>query len=158
MRALKICVDTSVIGGLEDEEFAEDSQALWKSFWDGHYLAVLSDLTIQELEPAPKNVRAYLEHLPAERVILSETPESLALAHAYVSAGAVGWASFEDAVHVALATTSYCDLLVSWNFKHLVNVEKIRIFNSVNMRHGFGPIDIRSPKELSHDEEEDEKL
>jgi hypothetical protein len=70
------------------------------------------------------------------------------LRDAYLAAGVVGAASENDAHHVALAAVARADLIVSWNFKHIVHVDKIRRFNAVNLIEGYGMIDIRSPLEV----------
>ncbi len=56
----------------------------------------------------------------------------------------------DDAVHIALATFAKVDVLVSWNFRHIVHYDKIRLFNSVNLEFGFSPLEIRSPKEVTY--------
>ena len=148
-------LDTSVIGGLEDSEFAEDSKRLWSQFNDGLMVAVISAHTLRELQGAPGRVRVHLETLKKENVILlDDAPEAEALAKAYLKRGIIGPGSRSDAVHVALATVGRVDSLVSWNFKHIVNLGKIRLFNSVNLELGYGAIEIRSPKEVLNYEEE----
>ena len=76
------------------------------------------------------------------------SPESELLRDRYLAAGVVGPASVDDAHHVALATIAHADLIVSWNFKHIVHFEKIRGFNAVNLREGYQTIEIHSPKEV----------
>ena len=76
------------------------------------------------------------------------TAESEQLRDAYLAAGVVGPAAMNDAHHVALATVARADLIVSWNFRHIVHVEKIRRFNAVNLMEGYVTIDIRSPREV----------
>lgn len=85
--------------------------------------------------------------------MLTDDEEADALAEAYLEHHVVGPGSRSDALHVALAVVSACDVLVSWNFKHIVNLGRIRLFHAVNMERGYGPIEIRSPKEILVDEE-----
>lgn len=80
--------------------------------------------------------------------------EARELADAYIAHGVVGPGSFVDALHVALATVSSVDVLVSWNFKHIVNLGRIRLFNAVNLEQGYGLIEIRTPKEVLYEEED----
>lgn len=149
MKKLLIYVDASVVGGCEDIEFSEDSLALWRLFIQGQYVMVLSEHTIRELAGAPEPVRKRLLEVPQEhRIILTDDDEADALAEAYMEHRVVGPGSRSDALHVALAVVSNCDVLVSWNFKHIVNLGKIRLFNAVNLEKGYRPIEIRSPKEV----------
>jgi hypothetical protein len=70
------------------------------------------------------------------------------LALQYISEGALGKASRNDAYHIALSSANRIDCLISWNFKHIVNFDKIKMFNGINMRLGYPLIDIRSPLEF----------
>ncbi|OHB64812.1 MAG: hypothetical protein A2Y76_13350 [Planctomycetes bacterium RBG_13_60_9] len=154
MKKLHIYVDTSVVGGCEDEEFSAESCRLWSKFRTGEFVLVVSDLTMQEIEGAPPSVRRHLEDIPAKHQIqVSLGAEAKELADAYVAHGVVGPGSLADALHVALATVSGVDVLVSWNFKHIVNLGRIRLFNAVNLEQGYGLIEIRTPKEVLYEED-----
>jgi len=72
----------------------------------------------------------------------------LALADMYISEKVVGKTSLEDCRHIALATINKVDVLASWNFKHIVNLDRIKGYNSVNLRMGYAMLEIRSPIEL----------
>lgn len=153
MKRIYIYVDASVIGGCEDSEFSEASLALWRLFIEGIYVQVLSEHTLRELHGSPENVRAHLLSIPeAHQIILADTPEADGLAEAYLAHGIVGPGSRSDALHVALATVGRVDVLVSWNFKHIVNLGRIRLFNAVNLEQGYGLIETRTPKEVFSDE------
>lgn len=155
MKKLHIYVDTSVIGGCEDEEFAVASRKLWSKFLTGEHVLLISTLTLQEIEGAPANVRKHLEDVPAAyQVQVRVSVEARELADAYVAHGVVGLGSLADALHVALATVNCADVLVSWNFKHIVNLGRIRLFNAVNLEQGYGLIEIRTPKEVLYEEED----
>ncbi|HYX25075.1 MAG TPA: PIN domain-containing protein [Thermoanaerobaculia bacterium] len=150
----RIYTDTSVIGGCLDKEFADFSTRLFKCFALGSDILVLSDLTRLELERAAEAVRAVVDQLPQaaiEEVRL--TPEARELAEQYLSARVIGPGSLLDAQHIATATINRVDLLVSWNFKHIVNVNRIHGYNSVNLRLGYPQLEIRSPQEVVSDEE-----
>jgi hypothetical protein len=149
MKRFYVYVDASVIGGCEDSEFAEATLALWQLFIQGVYLMVLSEHTLRELQGAPESVRNRLLEIPeAHQIILGDTPEADTLAEAYQAHGIVGPGSRSDGLHVALATIGRVDVLVSWNFKHIVNLSRIRLFNAVNLEQGYGLIEIRTPKEV----------
>ena len=149
----RVYVDTSVIGGCEDEEFRDGSQRLFERFRVGRATLVLSDLTLRELEGAPKQVRAVLDQVPTEhRETVADLSESESLAQAYIDAGAIAPSSRADAVHVAVATLCGADVLASWNFRHMVNWQRIRSYNDVNAVRGHHPIDIRTPREIIQDD------
>jgi len=149
MKRLRICFDTSVIGGCLDEEFAEPSRALLEMVRRGQVTVLLSDLMAAEIRRAPESVVALFDSLPIESLEqVVETDESRWLAGRYVEAGVLGPGSSADARHVAIATLAHADMVVSWNFAHLVHFEKMRGFNAVNLREGYGPIEIHSPREV----------
>lgn len=145
-------MDTSVIGGCEDEEFSAVTRQLWSMFRAGECVMVVSDLTLEEIEGAPQTVRKHLEDVPADyHELISLSKEAQELANAYLARGVVGPGSLADALHVAMATVSGVDVLVSWNFKHIVNLGRIRLFNAVNLEQGYGLIEIRTPKEVLYE-------
>jgi hypothetical protein len=149
VKQTRIYADTSVIGGCFDDEFAEESRALLAAAREGRVLLLLSDLLAAELARAAPEIQEVLSDLPPECFeVVSSTEESARLRDAYLRAGIVGRRQAADAHHIALATVSYADLLVSWNFKHIVHWDKIRGFNAVNLKEGYPPLEIRSPKEV----------
>jgi predicted nucleic acid-binding protein len=153
-RDLLVYVDASVVGGCEDQEFATDSLALWRRFVDGRYTLVLSAHTLRELEGAPEKVSAHLDEVPEfHQTLLPDSAEATDLAAAYIQHGILGPGSRADALHIALATTGRVDVLVSWNFRHIVNLGRIRLFNAVNLEQGYGVLEIRTPKEVLEYEE-----
>ncbi len=150
---MRVYIDTSVIGGCLDEEFKEWSLRLFSEFASGRKIAVISDLTRSELEPAPDEIKAILDRIPLSgREAISLGEEARVLANAYQRDGAAGPNLIVDALHIALATIARVDVLTSWNFKHIVNWRRIRLYNAVNMKEGYGMIDIRSPREVLDEE------
>jgi len=150
----RIYIDTSVIGGYFDEEFFDATKGLFERFENNEIIFVISDLLDLELLGAPQNVRELLQNYAAEkfeRVKLTE--EAIKLADTYIAEKVVGKSSLEDCRHIALATIYRVDVLASWNFKHIVNLDKIKGYNSVNYKLGYPMIEIRSPKDLLHYEE-----
>ena len=147
---MRVYVDTSVIGGCLDEEFADESRALLDLARDGRLVLLVSDLLLEELASAPPAVLEVLAALPPDATeTLTTTEGSRRLRDAYLAAGVVGAASERDAHHVALASVARADLIVSWNFKHIVHVDKIRMFNAVNLMQGHGLIEYPfSPTEV----------
>ena len=149
----RIYTDTSVIGGCEDEEFAEHSLRLMESFVRGERIHVLSSLTLQELAAAPVALRKRLAVVPDAHIeALQLGVEAAELADAYLSAGVVPRGMRADAQHIAIATVARVDVLVSWNFKHVVNLQRIHGYNSVNLRQGYPLIEIRTPREVLSDD------
>jgi len=150
---IRIYTDTSVVGGCEDEEFAEHSVRLMECFVRGERVLVLSSLTVQELAAAPAAVRRRLASVPETHIeTLQLDAEAQELAEAYVAAGVITAKLRADAQHIAIATVGRVDVLVSWNFKHIVNLRRIHGYNSVNLRKGYPMIEIRTPREVLSDE------
>lgn len=142
-------IDTSVFGGYFDPEFEEFTKPLFDRINQGEFIILYSTVTQEELENAPERVQNLVMHLQADQTeFLNETAEAVELATEYISAGVVGKTSFADCLHIALATVYRADLLISWNFKHIVNIERIRGYNSINVKFGYKQLEIRSPREL----------
>ena len=149
---MRVYADTSVIGGCEDDEFSGPSRRLMNRFIRGEMTLALSSLTLRELEAAPKSVRRVLEGVPSEHtemVDLSDDAEKLA-AH-YIERGVISSRMIADALHIAVATVAGVDVLVSWNFKHVVNLIRIQGYNTVNREMGYTELDIRTPREICDD-------
>lgn len=145
----RIYIDTSVVGGYFDEEFKDATQRLFKRLEDNEVKFVISDLLELELIQAPKHVNELLLKYPTDRFERIElTEEIMNLADRYIAEKVVGRTSLEDCRHIALATINRVDVLASWNFKHIVNLDRIKGYNSVNLRLGYPTIEIRTPQEL----------
>ena len=127
---------------------------MFEEFRKGLRVAVVSNLTLRELEGAPESVKEILSTLPesnVEGVFLTEEAETLAWN--YIDEGAVGAKHIVDAQHIAIASVERVDVLVSWNFRQIVNLDRIRAFNSVNLKLGYPILEIRSPQEVVHEKE-----
>ncbi|MGN7723602.1 hypothetical protein [Chitinophaga sp. 22620] len=145
----KVYVDTSVIGGCFDVEFKEWSEALFEEFKTGTKNLIVSDLVHWELTNAHSAIQNKLNEVPLQyRTDLVTTAEAKKLADMYIQEGALTNKSYHDAVHIALATLNHADVLASWNFKHIVNLNRIRLYNSINLRMGYSLIEIRTPREI----------
>ena len=145
----RIYIDTSVIGGCFDKEFKKWSDKLFVEFQEGKKIAVLSDITIDELSFSRPEVRNHLDTIPKdfkEYILADEQAEELA--EYYIKEHAITRKSLEDARHIAVATINKVDVLVSWNFKHIVNLDRIRKYNAVNLKNGYAMIEIRNPREI----------
>lgn len=119
-------------------------------FKAGRFVVVLSELVEAEIQDAPVEVKEkYLEFLACAEDVLELSAEALALADEYLRHGILTANFRDDARHIAAATVAGADLLVSWNFKHIVKFDKIQKFNAVNMENAYKPIMIYSPREVT---------
>lgn len=135
MNKQRVYLDTSVFGGYYDPEFEEFTIPFFNRIYKGEFTILFSAVLQRELEPAPKRIIGLVQDFDNEyMVILNEDKEALDLAMEYIREKVVGQTSFADCLHIALATINRADLLVSWNFKHIVNIERIRGYNSVNIK------------------------
>lgn len=149
VRRLRVYADTSVFGGCLDDEFAKESKAFFNEIRAGRFTLVISSVTLRELVDAPENVRRILSSLPADNVEnFPDCPDIMELRDAYIEAGVIGPGSSEDAEHVAAASVADVDMIVSWNFRHIVHFEKISGYHGVNLIRGYKPLNIYSPKEV----------
>ena len=145
----RIYIDTSVFGGYFDEEFAEHTIPLFERISINEFTLLFSTVTQDELENAPKKVKELVKGIKAEWTeYLDITDEVVELASQYIAEKVVGQTSYTDCLHIALATIYRADYLISWNFKHIVNVQRIRGYNSINIKNGYKQLEIRSPREF----------
>ena len=149
MKQQRIYIDTSIVGGFFDKEFEKETKLLFQRLENKEIVFVTSDLLFKELENAPSNVKYLLENYDKnslENIIATE--EVSELADRYVTEKVVGRTSLDDCKHIALATINKVDVLASCNFKHIVNLERIKGYNGVNLKMGYSTIEIRNPKDL----------
>ena len=153
MKRLRIYVDTSVLGGCFDPEFSTWSNALMRDFRAARLAPVLSEVTATEVSEAPPAVRTLHEELVSlAEPLLTLTPEAHDLAAAYAARRILGDRYAADMRHIALATIAGVNALVSWNFRHIVRFDKIRLFNAVSVEWGYGILNILSPREVTSHE------
>jgi len=146
----RVYIDTSVVGGYFDDEFEEVTKKFFDRIFKGDFYIYFSEISEAELSLAPDFIKELKNKIPKESYrFLQLDSDSKYLAQVYIDENILGISSYNDAYHIALATVNRLDVLVSWNFKHIVNFDKIKLFNSVNLRLGYPPIDIRSPFEFT---------
>jgi predicted nucleic acid-binding protein len=134
--------DTSVFGGFFDPEFSKETMRIFDLVLEGEILCIYSDLCEQELILAPSRISKLVEKIPLElKQKILVTPECLELAGHYIKHKVVGYTSLDDCIHIATATINNVDALLSWNFKHIVNSDRITGYNDVK-------IPIKSPREI----------
>lgn len=158
MKKIKLYLDTSVLGGLfdtEDTQRVSTIERLLKSIKDELYEGFVSPLTIEEILKAPKEITEQLTDRisDARLIILEESEESLELANAYVNSGSIPDKFRNDARHIAVGVCNEVNYIVSWNYKHMVNISVRRLVNSTNLKMGYSPIEIISPEEVLGDGE-----
>jgi hypothetical protein len=147
---MRVYLDASVFGGCFDEEFQAASQELFGAVLVGGVVALVSDTLVAELVNAPEQVQNLLQRVMdfgCERLPLEQEAEQLR--DAYLAAGVVTAQYANDALHVAHATLAQADVIVSWNFRHLVNPSRVRAFNGVNIAQGYGPVIIMTPSDIA---------
>ncbi|MEO6723106.1 MAG: hypothetical protein ABIN67_22260 [Ferruginibacter sp.] len=145
----RVYIDTSVVGGQFDKEFSADTIPFFEAVTNGQIIIIVSDLLEAELLRAPQHIRDFLTTLPSQQIEnIRLTQDAAELADQYILAKVVGQTSRADCQHIAMATTIKADVLVSWNFKHIVNLDKIRGYNGINYQLGHNMIEIRTPKEI----------
>jgi len=153
---VKLYLDTSVLGAMFDTEPVGRkamTQLFFQTVRARRDTLYVSDLVLEEIDRAPNQVRFSLMTLVRrfQPHVISESHESLSLAQEYLAAHVVPASSRDDARHVAIATLAGSDALVSWNFRHLVNLRRKRLVHSVNIRLGHPLIEIVSPEEVVYE-------
>lgn len=148
-KKLNLYIDTFVIGGYFDVEFEKETKLLFKAIFNGEFHVLYSSVTENELLNAPKQVRELLKLIDENSKTRIELTEgAVILGDTYIAENVVGKTSREDCFDIALATIHKANILVCWNFKHVVNITRIRGYNAVNTKLNYSTIDIRSPKEI----------
>ncbi len=151
-----IYIDTSVFGGKFDDEFEFWTDLFFKKVINSKLMLIFSDVAEDELIKAPRKVKEFVESIPESNILRVElTEEAVILAERYLAEKVVGTSSRADCYHIALATILKVDILVSWNFKHIVNIQKINGYNAVNLMTGYKTIEIRTPREIFNYENDD---
>jgi hypothetical protein len=154
---VKVFLDSSVFGGYFDKEFAEITRQLFQYIKHNKIKICVSEGVIREINNAPKRVLDLLNEIPVDLLeIIPVSDKVKILRDAYILQHVLGIGSVQDAEHIATATVAQVDLIVSWNFRHIVNFQKIKGFNGVNLLMGYGMIQIYSPREVVSDEGKEE--
>jgi len=149
MKQQRIYIDTSIVGGFFDEEFEKETKMLFQRLENKEVAFVASDILREELKGAPEHVRNLLDNYSNDCFeMVALTDEVKELADKYIAENVVGKTSLDDCRHIALATINKVDILVSWNFKHIVNITRIKGYNAVNLKNGYQTLEIRNPKDL----------
>lgn len=158
MKPLRVYLDTSVISHLKQDDVPEkmaETQRLWNMFRERKYKAVVSDIAIQEIDDCPEPKRtilySYLNEIDYE--LITATEEILELAGKFIDFGVLRQKSLDDCMHIAAAIVYNCDIILSWNFKHIVNYKTIRGVKVVTTAEGYKDVLIYPPNVLLEEEE-----
>ncbi len=154
MISIRVYADTSVFGGIYDDNFQDESKEFFEEVKRNRFTLVTSAVVQAEIEPAPEKVKIFFNDIIEFAEIVDVSIQALQLRDAYLKAGVVTPKYSDDALHVALASVSNCLLIVSWNFKHIVHFEKIPLYNAINILNGYSEIKIFSPLEVIKYEED----
>ncbi len=157
MRKLKVYLDTSVISHLLQEDVPEkmaDTRKLWDMFKDGKYDVYLSTVTLEEIadcpEPEKSKMYDYLEQIDYTPIKITDDVSDIA--QQIIDMGILTRKSYDDCQHIAAAVVNACDCIISWNFKHIVNIKTIRGVRAITNLEGYKPIEILNPSVLLESE------
>ena len=158
MKKLKIYLDTSVISYLKQDDAPEkmaDTLKLWDKIKAGAYDVITSDVTLEEISLCAESKRKYLLDmlLRIDCHIMRETQETLALARRFIEHNVLTQRSINDCRHIACAVVAECDIITSWNFKHMVNVRTVKGVKVINMMEGYRTVEIYPPTMLVEGDE-----
>jgi len=108
-------------------------------------------LVVAEISKAPQDVRDGLISIIGEvgLPLLTETEETIKLAQDYIQEGIIPERFRDDARHIAIPVVYELDALISWNYRHMVNLKVKRAVNAINLKLGYRPIEILSPEEVT---------
>jgi predicted nucleic acid-binding protein len=160
MKQLKIYLDTSVISYLDQQDAPErmaETHILWDKIKNGEFKAVISDITLSEINDcaeAKKNILfEYLAQINYE--LIETTEDTLRVAGQFVILGILQQKSFDDCQHIASAIVSECDIIVSWNFKHIVTHKTMMGVKAITALEGFNDVLIYAPSILTGGAQDD---
>lgn len=151
---IRVYADTSVFGGAFEPEFARGSKMFFDQVKSKRIELISSIAVVNELEDAPPAVRLHFKNVVRTENVLPISRLSIVLANEYLKLDVVTEKHFTDAIHVAISTTANVRAIVSWNFKHIVHIDKIEKYNAVNRLYGYNPIWICTPFEVLRNEED----
>lgn len=154
----KIYLDTSIISHLDAPDAPDkmrDTLKLWDYINDGKYAIVLSNVTIDEINECAEPKRTYMLNLikKVKYSYIDENEQCKILVNEYLKYGVLSEKSINDLRHVSLAVILNCDYILSWNFKHLVNIRTIDKIQGINKLIGYKDINIIPPTMLIEEDD-----
>jgi predicted nucleic acid-binding protein len=159
MKKLKIYLDTSVISHLDARDTPDkmaETKKLWEDIVIGEYDILISDIVITEIERCPEPKRSFMYSIIADIKYeeVKHSAEAERLANLYFDDGGLPPSSRDDANHIAVATVNNCNAIISWNFRHIVNLRAMTAVEAVNIKEGYATLRILSPSMLLKEDEE----
>ena len=161
MRKLKVYLDTSVVIYLyqpDTPEKMKDTLELWELFRQGYYEVYISDIALNEIGGcSQEKLDILLSYLKQVRYHLVHADEdTVDLAEKFIDFGILKKKSFDDCQHIAAAILAGCDIITSWNFKHIVNVKTVRGVKTITTLEGYKDLLIYPPSVLLEGDDEDD--
>ena len=160
MKKLKLYFDTSVISHLDQQDAPEkmaDTHKLWELVKSGDFDVCLSEITVAEVdgcqEPKKSTLFAYLDQI--QYTLIETNERTLSIAQRFIDLGVLRPKSFDDCQHIAAAIVGGCDVIVSWNFKHIVNHKTMMGVKAITALEGFGDVPIYTPSVLVGGDDDD---
>ena len=159
MRKLKVYLDTSVVSYLYQVDAPEKMQNtldLWELFKNKVYEVYISDIVIREISGCnEEKLKILLDYLDQIDYNIIETDEdTVELAGKFIDFGILKQKSFDDCQHIAAAILAGCDIITSWNFKHIVNVKTVRGVKVITTLKGYKDLLIYLPSVLIEREDD----
>lgn len=162
MRKLKVYLDTSVVSylyQLDTPEKMKDTLELWEQFRRGRYEVYISDIVLDEISGCNQEkldiLLGYLRQIPYSLVQTDE--DTVELAEKFIDFGILKKKSFDDCRHIATAIMAGCDIITSWNFKHIVNVKTVRGVKTITTLEGYKDLLIYPPSVLLEGDDDDDE-
>ena len=159
MAKLKVYLDTSVISylyQLDATERMEDTLEVWEMFRNKKYDVYISNIVLNEISGCnEEKLNILLEYLNEIEYTVVETDENtVELAEKFIDFGILRQKSFDDCQHIAAAILAGCDIIISWNFKHIVNVKTVRGVKVITTLEGYKDLMIYPPSVLLESEDD----
>lgn len=136
-------------------EKMSETLKLWDMFKAGKYDVYLSTVTLQEIDncPEPKRTELFKRLGEIDYTPIEITEDMSEVAQQLIDMGILTQKSYDDCQHIASAVIYGCDCIISWNFKHIVNIKTIRGVRAITNLKGYKPIEILNPTVLLESEE-----
>ena len=159
MKKLKLYLDTSVISYLDQSDAPErmkETRLFWERVKAGKYDVVISDIVTKEIENCEEKKKTVLISYLAEITyeFFTQDERSIKIADQFVDLHILKEKCIDDCRHIAGAIVSGCDIIVSWNFKHIVNHKTQMGVKAITALEGYKELFVYTPTVLSEGEDD----